>query len=429
MSEFQPNIFNQQQQQQMDNQQKMPNQMPSNMNFPNMGIYNQMNQTQNSNSSSIYQFQQQQPIFNPNSNLNLNNPNNINLNPNLNLNINQSNPNLGPKQNMMNNNTNNINNINSSVINPNINIPNPEQNQVPNMNIHNINQINLDMNKQISAPENLNKNNKNMINNYNNNSHVPKAQNNNNNIIEEPQETPKTKLENKFSFLYRIDENNYQYQTPNKVMDKEKYEVQVKKIAEFDTIEDFWGIFQHLRKPDSCKPGIEFFMFKEPIKPLWEDENNKNGGRFSIKLKRGYTTIIWEEMIFVLIGGILPKEMKEEINGIVVSSRKEFNTLQIWFRNFDSKIVEDLEKCIRDILVIPEEVQLEKKQFNKSYAKKEFGNNNNNKNNNNNNNKQGGGFHSRGHNNNKNNNYYGDNYGGNYKEHKKKNYQSHKNRK
>ena len=426
MSEFQPNIFNQQQQQQMDNQQQMPNQIQSNINFPNMGMYKQVNQSQNSNPSSIYQFQQQQSIFNPNSNLN---QNNINMNPNLNLNIAQSNPNLGPNQNMMNNNTNNINNLNSNLINPNINIPSSEQNQAPNMNIHNrnINQINLDMNKQISAPENLN-NNKNTINNYNNNSNVPKAQNNNNNIIEEPQEMPKTKLENKFSFLYRIDENNYQYQTPNKVMDKEKYEVQVKKIAEFDTIEDFWGIFQHLRKPDSCKPGIEFFMFKEPIKPLWEDENNKNGGRFSIKLKRGYTTIIWEEMIFVLIGGILPKEMKEEINGIVVSSRKEFNTLQIWFRNFDSKIVEDLEKCIRDILVIPEEVQLERKQFNKSYAKKEYGNNNNNnKNNNNNNNKQGGGFHPRGHNNN--NNYYGDNYGGNYKEHKKKNYQSHKNRK
>ena len=173
-----------------------------------------------------------------------------------------------------------------------------------------------------------------------------------------------------------------------------------------------WGIFQHLRKPDSCKPGIEFFMFKEPIKPLWEDENNKNGGRFSIKLKRGYTTIIWEEMIFVLIGGILPKEMKDEINGIVVSSRKDFNTLQIWFKNYDSKIVDDLEQCIRDILVIPSDVILEKKQFNKSSSKKEYGNSNNNNNKNN----KSGGFYSRGYNNN--NNYYDNSYG-NYKEHKK----------
>ena len=106
-------------------------------------------------------------------------------------------------------------------------------------------------------------------------------------------------------------------------------------------------------------------MFKEPIKPMWEDEYNKNGGKISIKLRKDYTTIIWEEMIFALIGGILPKEMKEEINGIVVTSRKEFNTLQIWFKTFEEKINKDLEQCIRDLLVIPDEVNLEIKQFNK----------------------------------------------------------------
>ena len=407
MSEFQPNLFSQQQQ--MDSPQQIPHSFQSNMNFQNMGMIKQMSQNQNSNQSPLFQFQQQQQIFNPNSILNLNNSNNMNQN--INLNINQPSANITQNQNI--NTINNVNNLNPNVNNPNINLSNSEQNQAQKMNMINKNQINLDMNKQLS-PQEIHQNNKNI--NYNN-SNIPKSQNSISS--EEPQETPKTKLENKFSFLYRIDDNN-QHQTQKQVMDKEKYEVQVKKIAEFDTIEDFWGIFQHLRKPDSCKPGIEFFMFKEPIKPLWEDENNKNGGRFSIKLKRGYTTIIWEEMIFVLIGGILPKEMKDEINGIVVSSRKDFNTLQIWFKNYDSKIVDDLEQCIRDILVIPSDVILEKKQFNKSSSKKEYGNSNNN---NNKNNKSGG---YRGYNNN--NNYYDNSYG-NYKEHKKNKFNSHKNRK
>ena len=411
MSEFQPNLFSQQQQ--MDSPQQIPHSFQSNMNFQNMGMIKQMSQNQNSNQSPLFQFQQQQQIFNPNSILNLNNSNNMNQN--INLNINQPSANITQNQNI--NTINNINNLNSNVNNPNINLSNSEQNQAQKMNMINKNQINLDMNKQLS-PQEIHQNNKNI--NYNN-SNIPKSQNSISS--EEPQETPKTKLENKFSFLYRIDDNN-QHQTQKQVMDKEKYEVQVKKIAEFDTIEDFWGIFQHLRKPDSCKPGIEFFMFKEPIKPLWEDENNKNGGRFSIKLKRGYTTIIWEEMIFVLIGGILPKEMKDEINGIVVSSRKDFNTLQIWFKNYDSKIVDDLEQCIRDILVIPSDVILEKKQFNKSSSKREYGNSNNNNNKNNSN--KSGGFYNRGYNNN--NNYYDNSYG-NYKEHKKNKFNSHKNRK
>jgi translation initiation factor 4E len=227
---------------------------------------------------------------------------------------------------------------------------------------------------QLNANQNPNPNlnndlNKNKINNntINNNS----INNNNNNRLSS--EITKTKLENKFSFWYRISDDIVQYQAPKQALDKKIYETQVKKIHEFDTVEDFWGIFQHLRKPDSCKPGIEFMMFKEPIKPMWEDENNKNGGKISIKLRKDYTTIIWEEMIFALIGGILPKEMKDEINGIVVTSRKEFNTLQIWFKTFEEKINADLEQCIRDLLVIPDEVNLEIKQFNKKNEKKSGG--------------------------------------------------------
>ena len=241
----------------------------------------------------------------------------------------------------------------------------PPQNQIQQIPSNIQTQKEINQNEQLQALSILNQNpnlnidlNLKSFNNNNINEH-------NNNININP-EIKKTKLENRFSFWYRISDDIVQYQAPKQTLDKKIYETQVKKIHEFDTVEDFWGIFQHLRKPDSCKPGIEFMMFKEPIKPMWEDENNKNGGKISIKLRKEYTTIIWEEMIFVLIGGILPEEMKEEINGIVVSSRREFNTLQIWFKTFEERINNDLEQCIRDLLVIPPEVNLEFKQFNKS---------------------------------------------------------------
>jgi len=275
-----------------------------------------------------------------------------------------------------------------------------------NMENNNINQINFSNNIESNEADK----NKNRINLKENDKNIPGPN--------------KTKLENKFSFWYRIDDI-IQYQLQKQALDKKEYEVQVKKIAEFDSVEDFWGIFQHLRKPDSCRAGIEYFMFKEPIKPMWEDENNKNGGRISIKLRKDYTTIIWEEMIFALIGGILPKQMKEEINGIVVTSRKEYNTLQIWFKTYEKQIITDLGQCIRDILVIPQEVNLEIKQFNKSNSnnnKKEYSNNNNYK-------KSLGGYH-----NNKgyNNNYYGEGdyeyYNKDKNEYKKNKHQNHKNK-
>ena len=417
MTDFQQNIFSPQ----LGNSQQMPIDQiypQMNPNFQNLEMMNHINQNSNQNANLPQMYQMPQQQFNQNSNINTNSPDNLdmNLNQAFNFDLNKEAKNQDNKE----DNTDNIN-INSN------------------------NNFDMNIPKKINEPQiNINKNKNKKKNNQKETNQDPQSQNETEDAAPKQK---KTKLENKFSFLYRVDNSN-QYSAPKQILAKEKYESQVKKIAEFDTIEDFWDIFQHLRKPDSCRPGIEFFMFKEDIKPLWEDENNKNGGRFSIKLKQGYTTIIWEEMIFTLIGGILPKEVKDEINGIVVTSKKEFNTLQIWFKTFDSKITKEIETCIRDILVIPDEVKLEPKQFNvnvnntnninnnnnnNNNTKKEYGNynnnNNSNKNNNRNNNKQGG-FRERGHYNNNNNYYYEEGYDDYYnKDYKKNKYQSRKNKK
>ena len=173
----------------------------------------------------------------------------------------------------------------------------------------------------------------------------------------------KTKLSNKYVFYFRVSEEILKNQLPNKTLDSSEYESQVKKIAEFDTIEDFWAIYQHMKKPDNCKQGIEIQMFKENIKPMWEDEFNKNGGKLSLKLNKGYTTIIWEELILGIIGNILPKEISEGINGIVFSSKKESNILQLWFKDYNKSYTNELEQCIRDLLQMPNEAIIDIKKF------------------------------------------------------------------
>ena len=173
----------------------------------------------------------------------------------------------------------------------------------------------------------------------------------------------KTKLSNKYVFWFRISEDILKNQFPKQALDTSEYESQVKKIAEFDTIEDFWAVYQHIKKPDNCKQGIEIQLFKENIKPMWEDELNKNGGKLSLKLNKGYTTIIWEELILGIIGNILPAEISEGINGIVFSSKKESNILQIWFKDYNKKYTGELEQCIRDLIQIPNEVPIDIKKF------------------------------------------------------------------
>ena len=170
------------------------------------------------------------------------------------------------------------------------------------------------------------------------------------------------KLSNKFVFWYHI----------NEIMADQEYESQIKKLAEFDTLEDFWAIFQYLKKPDDCKQAIEFQLFKDQIKPMWEDENNKNGGRIAIKLRKEFSNLAWEESIFAFIGGYFDKEIKDEINGLVINCKKEYNTLQIWIKTYTNEIISGIEKNLREILSIPNEVILDIKPFNQ--PQKEYNN-------------------------------------------------------
>ena len=165
------------------------------------------------------------------------------------------------------------------------------------------------------------------------------------------------KLENKFVFWYHIIDTS----------SGQDYKTQIKKLAQFDTLEDFWAIFQYLKKPDDIKQPIEFQLFREGIAPMWEDEKNKNGGKIALKLRKDYSNLVWEELIFAFIGGYFAKEIKDEINGLVINCKKDFNTLQIWTKSFTDEVTTGIEKNIRELLNIPDQVVLEIKSFNAQY--------------------------------------------------------------
>ena len=188
------------------------------------------------------------------------------------------------------------------------------------------------------------------------------------------------KFKDKFTFWYRIVDISL-------LKDKKgesQYANTVKKIAYFDNVNDFWKIFQHMKKPENLQSGIEFHLFKNDIKALWEDESNEKGGRVSIKLKKDSSSLVWQEIILNFIGDNFNDKVKEEINGIVISIRKEFNFLQVWFKTYEKNNINEINKNLREILQIPNEVELDVKPFSKQnenergYHKKNYNNYNNN---------------------------------------------------
>jgi len=62
------------------------------------------------------------------------------------------------------------------------------------------------------------------------------------------------------------------------------WESNLKKVSAFSTVEDFWALYHHLAPVSELKCGTSYFLFKEGIKPMWEDKSNVEGGRVVVPL-------------------------------------------------------------------------------------------------------------------------------------------------
>lgn len=182
---------------------------------------------------------------------------------------------------------------------------------------------------------------------------------------EEIKPSEESKLYSSFSFWFKVIDDNHQ-SNKNQTMKEEDYTDMVKKIADFKTLEEFWDVYQYLKKPESSKHGLEISVFKSHIKPMWEDDYNKSGGKVSLKIKKEYSNLIWDEMVYRLIGNNFPDINNDEINGLVFSIKRDSNFIQVWFRNFSTNGMNDITASVKKILSIPDGVELDIRPFNKS---------------------------------------------------------------
>jgi hypothetical protein len=80
-----------------------------------------------------------------------------------------------------------------------------------------------------------------------------------------------------------------------------------------------------------------FFCMKEDIFPNWEDPDNRNGGCLSFKIPSVKIIEEWNNLLLKCIKELILKDNNDEINGISISPKKEFNIIKIWFKNREFK--------------------------------------------------------------------------------------------
>uniref|UniRef100_A0A1I8AK33 eIF-4F 25 kDa subunit n=1 Tax=Steinernema glaseri TaxID=37863 RepID=A0A1I8AK33_9BILA len=110
----------------------------------------------------------------------------------------------------------------------------------------------------------------------------------------------------------------------------------LRQVALFDTVEDFWALYNHLQQSSVLNYGSDYYVFKEGIKPMWEDENNIKGGRWLVfvdKQKRAERLDhYWMELLMAMIGEQF-EEHGEHICGAVVNVRQKGDKVSLWTRD------------------------------------------------------------------------------------------------
>ncbi|KAK9767508.1 hypothetical protein K7432_002652 [Basidiobolus ranarum] len=141
------------------------------------------------------------------------------------------------------------------------------------------------------------------------------------------------------------------------------YESAMKKIASFSSIEDYWAVYSHLRRPHELPTISDYHLFKQGVRPVWEDEANINGGKWIVRFKKGLASRYWENLVLAVIGDQF--EVGSEVCGAVLSIRHSEDILSVWNRSaHEGRVNLKIRDTLKRALDLPSDTIMEYKTHN-----------------------------------------------------------------
>ena len=156
---------------------------------------------------------------------------------------------------------------------------------------------------------------------------------------------------NPITFSCSLNTHSVKKSKSKPIQKEQEFFEKIIKIADVSNINEFWEVFQHLKKPNQCPTGSDYHIFKKGIFPMWEDKLNMDGGKLSVLLTIKYANVIWEEVAFNFSQGLLP--YYDYINGIVISMRPKFMVLSFWIKCGNNSLVEKIRNALSGLLQTP----------------------------------------------------------------------------
>ncbi|PHH66290.1 hypothetical protein CDD81_7883 [Ophiocordyceps australis] len=116
----------------------------------------------------------------------------------------------------------------------------------------------------------------------------------------------------------------------------------LKKVITFDSVEEFWGVYNNVSPVSKLPQKSDYHLFKDGVRPEWEDPQNKHGGKWSYQYKNKESVDVdrvWLQVMMAAIGETLEEEDDGEVMGVVANVRKGFFRIGIWTRTTGQRIL------------------------------------------------------------------------------------------
>lgn len=152
------------------------------------------------------------------------------------------------------------------------------------------------------------------------------------------------------------------FDNPTSKQSVKVYGQTLRPVFTFDSVEDFWCLYNNIRTPGHLQPSATFYLFKEGIDPKWEDPGNANGGCWTASLNKGPNSKAqidawWLNSVLAVIGEQFSDG--DEICGIAVNVRAKGDRIDLWTRTAANEAAQTtIGKQLRQFLDLSESTRL-----------------------------------------------------------------------
>jgi translation initiation factor 4E len=129
-----------------------------------------------------------------------------------------------------------------------------------------------------------------------------------------------------------------------------------------------------MKRPSELQAPCDLHMFRRGTRPLWEDTENRNGGKWVLRIRKEYSDRLWEDLCMGIVGNafgdvqvgggdaaagaadggeatLLPLLTEHcPVTGCVMSIRETHDVLSLWVNSNTSRN-KALRDKVRDVMM------------------------------------------------------------------------------